>query len=178
MTLFGATDWATVFLPTVPLAEIVVRGTVMYLALFVALRFFLKRSTGQVGIADLLVVVVISELAQNAFVGEAQSIPDALLGIAVILFWAFAVNWLSFHVPAVGRLMDGQPMPLVEDGRLCRENMRRELVTYDELMAQLRQTGVDDLGQVKLANLEADGTFSVVRNDGGDVESRPEHKAA
>ena len=69
MHLIGDVDWAKVFGPDTPVLEIVVRGTVVYLALFVLIRVVFKRQPGAVGIADLLVVVLIADAAQNAMAG-------------------------------------------------------------------------------------------------------------
>lgn len=162
-------NWREVFVPTDSLLEVVVRGTIMYLALFFALRFLMKRQAGEVGIADILVIVLISEAAQNALVGEAKSVPEALLLVGTILFWSYALNWLSFRFPALSKLTGGSPLPLVEHGRPNRPNLRRALITEDELMGQLREQGVDDLAKVKLAQLEGDGKLSVVRRDDGEV---------
>lgn len=157
-------NWAEIFIPSVHLGEMIVRGTIMYLILFFALRFFMKRNTGQVGIADILVIVLISEVSQNALVGEAKSVVEAVTLVATILFWSFALNWVSYHVPALQHLTGGAPLPLIKDGRLIRPNLRREMITEEELRSHLRQQGIDDLALVKTACLEGDGNFSVVRH--------------
>ncbi|HEY7909583.1 MAG TPA: hypothetical protein VIC60_11945, partial [Thermomicrobiales bacterium] len=76
--LFGA-DWQKMFALDTPLLEIVIRGTIIYLALFTLLRFVVKREVGTVGIADLLVIVVIADAAQNAMAGTYTSITDGVL---------------------------------------------------------------------------------------------------
>ncbi|WP_375457679.1 DUF421 domain-containing protein [uncultured Enterovirga sp.] len=164
-------DWAAIFVPTSPLVEIVIRGTVMYLILFLGLRFLLRRNTGQIGVADLMVIVLVSEVSQSALIGEAKSVVEAGLSVAVILFWSFAVNWVSFHVPALAQLTAAKPLPLIENGRLQRRNMQRELITFDELTSQMRQHGIQAVAEVRSAKLEGDGTFSFIRTDEGEVDS-------
>lgn len=166
-------NWGEIFVPTDSLLEIVVRGTVMYFILFMALRFFLKRNTGQIGVADLLVIVLVSEVSQNALVGEAKSVLEAALAVGVLLFWSFAFNWLSYHVPALARLTGTKPLILVEDGRMLRHHMRRELITRDELESQMRESGIDELAKVRTARLEGDGTISFIKVDDGEVSNRP-----
>lgn len=168
-------DWEAIFVPTSPLLEILVRGTVMYLVLFLALRFLLRRNTGQIGVADLMVIVLVSEVSQTALVGEAKSVVEAAMAVGVILFWSFAVNWLSFHVPALATLTAAEPLPLIEDGRLNRRNLRRELITLEELTSQMRQHGIQEVSEVRSACLEGDGTFSFLRRDAGEVDG-PEKK--
>ena len=174
----AAVRWDEIFVPTTNLFEMIVRGTIMYLILFLALRFFLKRNAGQVGIADILVIVLISEVSQNALVGDAKSVTEAVVLVATVLFWSYALNWLSYRFAPLRFLTGGAPLPLIENGRIVRQNLRREMVTTDELMAQLREQGVDDVADVKSAHLEGDGHFSVVRRDGGEVNATDNAKAA
>lgn len=163
--------WRDIFVPTVSLPEVIVRGTLVYLLLFLALRFFLKRNAGQIGVADLLVIVLVSEVCQGALVGEAKSIVESGLSVAVILFWTFTLNWLSFRFPALAQLTASKPLRLVEDGRLNRRNMQRELITYEELASQMRQHGIETVEGVKSACLEGDGTFSFIRMDDGEMDA-------
>lgn len=81
----GHIDWAKLFEFSTPALEIVVRGTVMYLALFAMLRFILRRETGSLGITDLLVVVLVADAAQNGMAGSYRSISDGLLLVATII---------------------------------------------------------------------------------------------
>ncbi|MDB5592210.1 YetF domain-containing protein [Enterovirga sp.] len=172
-------DWGAIFVPESPLFEIVLRGTIMYIVLFLALRFLMKRNTGQIGVADLMVIVLVSEVSQTALVGEAKSVTEAALSVGVILFWSFVVNWVSFHVPALSTLTAAAPLTLVEHGRLNRQNMRRELITYDELVSQMRLHGIEDIAQVRCARLEGDGSFSFLRvEDNGEQTETPEKRKA
>jgi uncharacterized membrane protein YcaP (DUF421 family) len=162
--LIGA-DWHKMFAVNTPVLEIFLRGTIVYLALFVFLRYIVKREVGTVGIADLLVIVVIADAAQNAMAGDYISITHGLLLVGTIILWNYALDWLAFHSPRLRIVIEPQPLPLVRDGRVMRRNLRRALITDDELMSQLRLQGVDDVAQVKTANMERDGRISVVERD-------------
>jgi uncharacterized membrane protein YcaP (DUF421 family) len=164
---FGPVDWHAVFVPRTPFLEIVVRGTLVYLALFALLRFVLKRQAGAVGVTDLLVVVLIADAAQNAMAGDYRSVPDGVLLVAVVVGWSYALDWLAHRFPRVGRLVHPPPLPLIERGRLNRKNLRAELLTRDELMSQLREQGIKDLAEVERAYMEGDGKVSVVTRKGG-----------
>jgi len=161
-------DWGSMFVPTVALGEIVLRATLMYLFLFFALRFLLKREGGEINIADLLVVVAIVDGAQPAFAGDAVSITESVVFVATIVFWSYLLNWLSFRFRRLKWLTTARPVTLVKDGRFCRAAMRKALMTEEELMQQLREEGVDDVKDVRLAMLEGDGQVSVVKRDGAD----------
>jgi uncharacterized membrane protein YcaP (DUF421 family) len=167
MDILVGVDWNKLFVPSTPLAETLLRGTLMYLALVCLMRLVLQRETGAVGLADLLVVVLLADAAQNALADDYSSIPDGVLLVVTILFWSHALNWLGYRSRLVERLLHPAPKPLVRDGRLLRPNMERELVTEEELMSQLRLQGVDDLREVKVVHMEGDGRFSVVLRQPG-----------
>jgi uncharacterized membrane protein YcaP (DUF421 family) len=134
-------DWHRMFLPSQPILETVIRGTATYLSLFVLLRLF-RRQVGSLGPADLLVLLLIADASQNAMAGEYRAITDGLILVATIVGWEYALDYLSFHVPAIGRLIDRQPLPVVEHGAVNRANLRRELMSEEELLSQIRQKGV------------------------------------
>lgn len=163
----GMTDWSQIFGSTVHPVEVLVRGTLMYLGLFTLIRVILRRETGTTSVTDLLVVVLISDAAQNGMAGQYQSITDGLLLVAVIIGWSFVLDWAASRWPWAERLVRPRPLPLVRDGRLLRRNMRHELVTEQELRSQLREQGVTDLADVREAHMEPDGAFSVVARGGG-----------
>src|SRR5918998_2701752 len=134
---FSEIDWAEIFVPQSPLAGVFVRGTLTYLMLFLILRFLLKRQSGVIGIADLLVVVLIADAAQNAMANEYKSITEGTLLVLTIVFWNFAVDWLGYHIPFIQRFTRPPPLQLIKDGQLLRRNMRQEMITTEELLSQL-----------------------------------------
>ena len=69
-------DWRSMFVPTESILEIVIRGTIMYIGMYALLRVF-RRQAGTVGIADLLVIVVIADAAQNGMAGDSRSITSS-----------------------------------------------------------------------------------------------------
>jgi len=158
-----AIDWQTAFLPTVPTAEIILRGTIVYLAIFGMMRFVLKREGGNVGLADLLMTVLVADAAQNAMAAEYKSVTDGLILVGTIVFWNYALDWLTFTFPRFRRILEPDPLKLVENGRMLRRNMRRELISAEELLSHVREAGVDDLSKVKSAFMEGDGRISVIK---------------
>jgi uncharacterized membrane protein YcaP (DUF421 family) len=157
-------DWAALFALDHAL-ELVVRGSAMYWFLFLLFRLVLRRDVGALGIADVLLLVLIADASQNAMAGGYESIADGMVLVATIAGWNVLMDWVSFRFPATRRLLQPGPLVLVRDGQIQHRNMRREFVTREELMSQLRQAGVERLSQVKRALMEADGSISVIRND-------------
>jgi uncharacterized membrane protein YcaP (DUF421 family) len=155
-------DWKSIFSLDIPLFEIILRGSVMYFALFVLLRIVLKRQTGSLGMTDLLLITLIADASQNAMAGEYKSLPSGIILVCTIIFWSYTLDWLGYKISWFRRLIEPPPLPLIKEGRLLRRNMRRELISEDELMSHLREEGVDHWSKVKEAYIESDGHISVV----------------
>ncbi|MDF9861603.1 uncharacterized membrane protein YcaP (DUF421 family) [Methylorubrum pseudosasae] len=117
-------DWQALFVPEHSLLEIALRGTIMYLALLLVMRFVMQRQAGAVSLADLLVIVLIADVSQNAFSNEYKSLTEGLLLVLTIVGWNYAIDWLAFRVPAFERFITPKRLPLVVDGRICWRNMR------------------------------------------------------
>jgi uncharacterized membrane protein YcaP (DUF421 family) len=154
-------DWHRMFSPSQPILETVLRGTVTYLSLFMLLRLF-RRQTGSLGPADLLVLLLIADASQNAMAGEYRAITDGLVLVATIVAWEYFLDWLSYYVPSLGKLIDRQPLAVIENGKVLRKHLKRELMSEDELRSQLRQKGIDSFDKVKLGFIEGDGSISVL----------------
>jgi uncharacterized membrane protein YcaP (DUF421 family) len=167
-----AVDWDTLFALD-HAWELVVRGSAMYWFLFLLFRLVLRRDVGALGIADVLLLVLIADAAQNAMAGGYESVGDGMVLVGTIAGWNLLMDWVSFRFPATRRLLEPGPLVLVRSGRLLRRNMRREFVTTDEIMGQLRQHGIEKLSQVKLASMEPDGSISIIRADDGDDDQAP-----
>ena len=167
-------DVASLFEITVDPLELVVRGTVMYWFLFLLLRFVLRRDIGSIGIADVLLLVVIADAAQNAMSGGYESITDGMILVGTIAAWNWGLDMLAYRFIAVRRVLEAPPMVLVRNGKLLRRNMRKEYITPDEIMAKLREHGIDKLDAVKVATMESDGEITVIQHD-GKAQDSPAH---
>ena len=155
-------DWKSIFFPDVPLLEIILRGSVMYITLFVLLRLVLKRQTGSLRMTDLLLITLIADASQNAMAGAYTSIPNGIVLASTIIFWSYTFDWLGYRFTWFRRLTEPPPLPLIQNGKLLRRNLRQELITEDEVKSQLREQGLEDWAQVKEAFMESDGHISVI----------------
>jgi uncharacterized membrane protein YcaP (DUF421 family) len=162
-------DWETLFVPSHSLLEIVIRGSFIYLALFIAMRFLPRRTIGAMGPSDLLVVVLIADAVQNGMAGDYHSITEGLVLAAVIFGWATVIDWLDFRFPH-WHLAEAGPLQVISNGKLLHQNLRRQMITEDEVISQLRQHGQESAKNVASAYLEGDGHLSVILRGGKAVE--------
>ena len=157
---------ADLFQVHVPVPELVLRGTLVYWLLFLIFRFILRRDVGAVGIADILLLVIVADAAQNAMSGGYDTFAEGAILVGTIVAWNWLLDFLSFHFKPVRRFASPTRLTLVERGTPRRRNLRREFITMDELREKLREQGIEDLKEVKVAYLEGDGEISVIRNSG------------
>ena len=171
MHTFPEIDWQSVFIPSLHIGEIVLRGTIVYLFLFILLRL-LRRGAGAIGISDLLVIVLIADAAQNAMASEYKSITEGLILVTTIVVWDYLLDWAGYKFSPVRRLLRPSPLLLIKDGRIQRRNLRREMITEEELIEQLREQGVETIGEVKKSHIEGDGHISVITKDSTDKKGK------
>lgn len=149
-----STDWA-------PLAELVIRGSVMYLAIFAILRVWRRGAVGP-STPDVLLIVVIADAAQNGLAGQYQSVPEGIALVLVIVAWSVVLDMLAYRFPRLGRLVEPAPTLLVKEGAVLRKHLRQNLITRDELMTAVHEAGIEELSDVRSAYLEGDGSITVV----------------
>ncbi len=165
-------EWADLFIPAHSVAEMVVRGTLMYLALFMIFRFVVNRQRSAIGISDVLVIVLIADASQNAFAKEYKSITEGVVLVLTIIFWDLCLDWLEYHWRPIAWLIRPAPVCLVRDGRFIVAALRNEMLTREELLAQAREHGIRRVSQIKLAQMEPSGNISFIT-----YEKKPERRS-
>lgn len=156
-------NWSDIFGVSVSPWELIIRGSAMYLFLFLLFRVVIRRRVGAVGMADILILVIVADAAQNAMSGEYKTVTEGAILVGTIIAWNVIIDWLNYHVPALQPWLETPPLLLVDNGRILHRNLRHEYVTEDELKSKLREQGVDDVKQVAKAHMESDGTVSVIK---------------
>ena len=159
-------DWSELFGLSVSPVELILRGSVMYLFLFVLFRVVVRRRVGAVGMADILVLVIIADAAQNGMSGDYRSITEAFILVGTIIGWNVLIDWLAYRFRFFQKLLEPPPLLLVEDGRVQWRHLREEMVSEDELRAKLREHGVTDVAEVEKAYMEPDGQVTVIKRQG------------
>jgi uncharacterized membrane protein YcaP (DUF421 family) len=155
-------DWHDLVSFNVSPLELFVRGTLMYWFLLLIFRFVMRRDVGAVGMADVLLIVLIADAAQNAMAGGYESVAEGCVLIGTMIGWNFALDRLSYRYQAVRKLLDPPPLVLVKHGQINWHNMRREAITEEELLAHLRQNGLTSVKEAGLVCMESDGKVSVI----------------
>ena len=151
--------------------DIVLRATVIFLALYALVRLMGKRELGQMTPFELIVLVVIGDLIQQGVTQNDFSMTGAVIAISTIAFWALVMSWASYLWPRAERLLEGEPRVIVRDGELLTANLRRNRLTRSEIESEMRLAGIGHLGDVAWAILEPRGKISFIQRadaDGGE----------
>ena len=161
--LSGSVAWNSLFQPTHALFDSILRGTIVYLGLFLLLRLVKNRRAGGLNLSDLLLVTLTANALQNSLIGKGSSITEGATSTLTIFFWSYTLDWLSFHFPRLRRLMHSMPEQVIRDGVILKSALRREMLTEEDLHTQLRLGGISNLNKVKEAYVEENGQLSVIQ---------------
>jgi len=150
--------------PSVNVLELAVRGVVVYVALLVALRVFGKREIGQFTVYDLVFILLVANALQPAMTGPDSSVTGGIVLIFALVGANFLVGQLD-RVPLIHHLFTPPSSVLIKDGDYVKSTMEREGITEDEVEMAIREHGLEGSKDVRLAELEPDGSISVVSKD-------------
>lgn len=143
--------------------EIVIRATVVYFFVYLLLRAMGKRELGEMSAFELVLLVMIGDLVQQAVTQEDMSVTGAVLAVGTIAFWVVLSSYLAFRSSRADQMLESPPVVVVKDGAVQREALRTERVSESDLMESARKHGIADLREVALGVLESDGKFSFLR---------------
>jgi uncharacterized membrane protein YcaP (DUF421 family) len=142
--------------------EKVLRAIFVYAFLLIALRLFGRRELSQLTAFDLIVLLTLSNILQNAMIGNDNSVTGGLIGATVLLSVNAAIAYAAFRSRRFERLVEGVPQVLIHAGRVDAKAMRSTLITEQDLIAAIHNQGLERFEDVRLAIAEPNGTISVI----------------
>jgi uncharacterized membrane protein YcaP (DUF421 family) len=152
------------------LVDVAVRSAIIYLFLVIALRVGGKREVGQLTTPDLVVLLVVANGVQNAMVGQNTTVLGGVVSTVAVIGVAKVVQIAVSRSRRLEKALIGEPRILIIDGVPDPRAMREEEISMDELLAALREHGVEHVNEVHLAVLEVDGSISMIPADRGAVQ--------
>lgn len=152
--------------------DIVLRATVMFFILFLLIRLLGKRELGQMTPFEFVVLVVLGDLIQQGVTHNDFSLTGATLAICTFAFWALVLSWTAYLFPRAKDLLEGAPRVIVRDGKIVEENLRRDRLTRDEILSEMRLAGIGRMSDVAWAILEPQGKMSFIKKDDGTSPQR------
>ena len=146
-----------------PYWHLVLRAAVVYIFIVVLLRLGGKRQIGQMGVAEFVAILLISNAVQNSMNGGDNSITGGLILAVVLVGLSVLMEYATFKSKRLENLIQGRPTLLIHNGQLLHRNLDKELLSVHELKALLRRQGIHSLDEISSAILESDGYVSVTR---------------
>ncbi|RKP54269.1 DUF421 domain-containing protein [Cohnella endophytica] len=160
------------------LAGILLRTLFMYFFIFVIMRLMGKREIGKLSVFDLVISIMIAEIAVIVIESTDKSVYLAVAPILLLVLVQIGTAFLSLKNRPIRMLIDGKPSVLIRDGHINRKEMLRQRYNLDDLMLQLRENQVTEIEEVKLAVLESTGKLSVIMKDSSSSSEQSEGETA
>ena len=148
-------------MPTIAIPELLLRVTLVYLALLLLLRIVGKRHVGELAPFDLVVLLILSEGVQNALIADDKSITSGLIAATTLFALNYLIGYVSWRSKEAGRAIEGAPRVLVRNGEILKDTMPREQITHAELLEAMRREGCTSISRVRYAVLEPDGDITI-----------------
>jgi uncharacterized membrane protein YcaP (DUF421 family) len=146
--------------------DLVIRATVIFFFVFALTRAVGRRELSSLEPFDVILLVVIGDLVQQGITQSDDSVTGTLIVLATIALLTVAVSYVSFRSRRLRPLLEGEPLVLVEDGRVIEPHLARERLTIDDVLAEARQQNLASLSEVSWAVLETSGKISFLHKDG------------
>ncbi|SLJ84602.1 DUF421 domain-containing protein [Psychrobacter sp. DAB_AL43B] len=143
-------------------AEILIRVTVMFTLIILFLRFTGKRGVRQLSIFELTIILSLGSIAGDPMFTEDLPIIQAVLIMSTVILLYRLCTWTMMKYQPFEDLLEGRARYIVEDGLLVLDKIKQGEMSHDEFFAEMRQQGVEHLGQVRTGLLETDGEFSLL----------------
>jgi uncharacterized membrane protein YcaP (DUF421 family) len=143
--------------------DIVLRGIVVFVFLFVLVRVMGRRELSSLEPFDLILLIILGDAVQQGLTQDDYSLTGAMLAVGTIAILQIATSWLNFRVPRLRPILDGEPIVIIQDGKPIERNLRRERLTSDDLAEAARRQGIAKLDDVAWAVMETSGTISFIK---------------
>ncbi len=139
---------------------VIYRTTMFYIILLIVFKLMGKREIGQLTLLDLVVSVLMAEIAAMAIDNLDRPIHEVLIAIGLLGLLQFTSAYITLRFKKVREFVDGKPSILIHQGKIDINEMRRQRYTFDDLMLQLRANNISSIFEVEYAILESNGQLS------------------
>ena len=140
---------------------IVIRTIFFYFFIFIVYRLMGKREVGQLGIIDLIVSILIAELAVISIENFDNNIFKSIIPIITLLIIQLSLSFITLKIPKLRIILDGNPSIIIKEGKLNYSEMTKQKYNLDDLISQIREKGYKSIEEIEYAILENNGSLSV-----------------
>ena len=146
--------------------DAVFRAIAVYLFVWMLLRLSGRRTMSETTTFDFVLLLILAETTQQALLGDDFSVTNSFLLITTLVGMDVLMSFVKRQYPRFDRIMDGEPLLLVDNGRPLRERMHRARVDEEDILEAARHhRGLERMDQIKYAVLEQSGGISIIPNE-------------
>jgi len=154
--------------------DTILSSAIIYIFIIVGLRLLGKKELGQLSVADLVFIMLISEVVGDVMRASDDSLLSGLIGATTIMILNKIIKWWTYKSPKFSNFMEGVPVILIRRGKLNQKEMRKNRITLEDLEQAGREQGIGDISTIALAILEVDGKISILSDENIKSESKIE----
>jgi uncharacterized membrane protein YcaP (DUF421 family) len=146
--------------------DLVIRAVVLYVFVIVLMRVVGRRELSSLTPVDLVLLIVLGDAMQQGLTQDDYSITGTVTVLTSIAVLQVVTSYLGYRSKRVKKLLEGEPIVLIQDGRLIERNLKRERLRPEDVAEEMRIEGIGSYDEVRWGILESNGKFSFVKNDG------------
>jgi uncharacterized membrane protein YcaP (DUF421 family) len=146
--------------------DIALRAIVLFVFLLLLMRVTGRRELSSLQPFDFILLIVVGDALQQGLTQDDYSVTGAMIAVGTIATLQVALSWIGFRMPFVRPLLEGEPIVIVQNGKMLERNLRRERVTQEEVAEEARQQQIASLEEVEWAVLEPSGQISFIPKKG------------
>ena len=140
---------------------IILRTLFFYFFIFIVYRIMGKREVGKLGIIDLIVSILIAELAVISIENLDNNIFKSIIPILTLLFLQISLAIIALKKPKLRIILDGNPSVIIKEGKINYKEMSKQKYNLEDLLSQIREKGYKSIEEIEYAILENNGNLSV-----------------
>ncbi len=152
-----------IWLPEIPVWEIIVRAIIVFLFVLIIIRISGKRDVGEMSPADLILLLLMSASAHSSLAGSDKSILGGLIGVGTLLGVNYIFNSIAFRSKGFEKFLKGHPEVIVQNGEVQMKILKRHRLSLMQLKVGLRKEGIEEIDDVRIAVLEPDGEITAFK---------------
>ena len=140
--------------------DIVLRGVVLFAFASFVMRIVGRRELSSLGAIDLVLLIVLGDAIQQGLTQDDYSVTGAMIAVSTIAIMQVSLSYVGYRFRGLRPVLEGEPIVIVQDGKVIERNLRRDRITVDEVLEEARQQQIGSLDEVAWAVLEPNGKIS------------------
>jgi uncharacterized membrane protein YcaP (DUF421 family) len=143
--------------------DLVIRAIILYVFIVVVMRAIGRRELSSMSPIDLVLLIVLGDAVQQGLTQDDYSVTGAFIVVGTLATLQVISSYIGFRSKRARHVLEGDPLVLVEDGRIIERNMRRERLTPDDVAEEMRLQQISSFDEVQWGILERNGNISFIK---------------